>query len=45
MIGELHFGEWRHCGVMDNVSYAQGSAQALVIIHCPHVLPASLSKG
>ena len=27
-----------------NVSYAQGLAQGLVIIHLPHVLTASLRK-
>ena len=31
--------------MVDNVSYVQGSARALVIIHCPHVSTASLSKG
>ena len=31
--------------MVDNVSYIQGSAQALVIIHCPHISVASLSKG
>ena len=30
---------------VDNVSYVQGPAQALVIIHHPHVSTASLSKG
>ena len=30
---------------MDNVSYVQGFAQPLVIIHHPHVSTASLSKG
>ena len=30
-------GTWRHCGVVDNVSYVQGPAQPLVIIHHPHV--------
>ena len=29
----------------DNVSYVQGPAQPLVIIHHPHVSTASLSKG
>ena len=38
-------GTWRHCGVVDNVSYVQGSAQALVIIHRPHISTASQSKG
>ena len=38
-IGELH------SGYMDNVSYVQGSTQVLVIIHCPHISFASLSKG
>ena len=33
------------CGVVDKVSYIQGSALVLVIIHCPHVSTASLSKG
>ena len=37
-------GTWRR-GMMDNVSYIQGSAQALVIIHCPHISTASLRKG
>ena len=32
-------------GVMDNVSYVQGLAQPLVIIHHPHISTASLSKG
>ena len=31
--------------MVDEVSYSQGSAQALVIIHHPHVSNASLSKG
>ena len=31
--------------VVDNVSYIQGLAQPLVIIHHPHVSTASLSKG
>ena len=31
--------------MVDNVSYVQVSAQALVIIHCPHVSTAYLSKG
>ena len=31
--------------VVDNVSYVQGPAQPLVIIHHPHVSTASLSKG
>ena len=31
---------WRHCGVVD-VSYVQGSVQALIIIHCQDVSPAS----
>ena len=31
--------------MVDNVSYVQGSTQALVIIHCPHVSTASLNKG
>ena len=30
--------------MMDNVSYVQGPAQALVTIHHPHVSTASLSK-
>ena len=30
---------------MDNVSYVQGSAQALVIIHCPHVSTTSPRRG
>ena len=38
-------GKRRHCGVMDNILYIQGPSQALVIIHCPHVSTASLSKG
>ena len=35
----------RLSGMMDNISYVQGSAQALVIILWPHVSTASLSKG
>ena len=31
--------------MMDNVSYVQGLAQPLVIIHHPYVSTASLSKG
>ena len=31
--------------MVDNVSYVQGPAQALVIIHHPHISTASLSKG
>ena len=31
--------------MVDNVSYVQGQAQPLVIIHHPHVSTASLSKG
>ena len=31
--------------MVDNVSYVQGSVQALVIIHRPYVSTASLSKG
>ena len=31
--------------MVDNVSYVQGPAQALVIIHHSHVSTASLSKG
>ena len=31
--------------MVDNVSYIQGPAQSLVIIHHPHVSTASLSKG
>ena len=31
--------------MVDNVSYVQGPAQPLVIIHHPHVSTASLSKG
>ena len=38
-------GTWRRRGVMDNVSYVQGLAQPLVIIHHPQVSTASLSKG
>ena len=30
--------------MVDNVSYIQSPTQALVIIHCPHVSTASLSK-
>ena len=30
---------------MDNVSYVRGCAQALVIIHCPHVSTTFLNKG
>ena len=29
----------------DNISYVQGPAQPLVIIHHPHVSTASLSEG
>ena len=36
---------WRHCGMMENVSYVQGPAQVLVIIHHLHVSTVSLSKG
>ena len=38
-------GTWRRCGVMDNVSYVQGPAQVLVIIHHLHISTASPSKG
>ena len=31
--------------MVDNVSYIQGPAQVLVIILCPHVSTAFLSKG
>ena len=31
--------------VVDNVSYVQGPAQLLVIIHHPHVSTASVSEG
>ena len=31
--------------MVDNISYVQGPAQPLVIIHHPHVSTASLSKG
>ena len=31
--------------MLDNVSYVQGTAQALVIIHYPHISTTSLSKG
>ena len=31
--------------MVDNVSYVQGFAQPLVIIHHPHVSTASVSKG
>ena len=31
--------------MLDNVSYIQGPAQALVTIHCPHVSAVSQSKG
>ena len=31
--------------MVDNVSYVQGPAQPLVIIHLPHVSNASLIKG
>ena len=31
--------------VVDNVSYVQGPAQPLVIIHHPHVSTASVSEG
>ena len=37
-------GTWRR-GMVDNVSYVQGPAQPLVIIHHPHVSTASVSKG
>ena len=30
--------------MVDDVSYIRGFAQALVIVHCPHVSAASLSK-
>ena len=36
-------GTWRR-GVVDDASYVQGPAQALVIIHCPHVSTVSLNK-
>ena len=38
-------GTYRRCGVVDNVSYVQGPAQPLVIIHHPYASTASLSKG
>ena len=38
-------GTRRRCGVVDNVSYVQGLAQPLIIIHHPHVSTASVSKG
>ena len=38
-------GTWRRYGIVDNVSYVQDPAQALVIIHHPHISTASLSKG
>ena len=41
----LILGTRRRCGVVDNVSYVQGLAQPLVIIHQPHVSTASMSKG
>ena len=31
--------------MVDNISYIQGFALALVIIHCPHVSTVSQSKG
>ena len=31
--------------MVDNVSYVEGPAQALVIIHLPHISTASLSNG
>ena len=31
--------------MVDNVSYVEGSAQAMEIIHCPHISTACLSKG
>ena len=31
--------------MMDNVSYFQGSAQALAVVKCPNVSTASLSKA
>ena len=31
--------------MVDNISYVQDSAQALVIFHCSHVSTVSLSKG
>ena len=38
-------GTWRRCGLEENVSYVQGPAQPLVIIHNPHVSTTSLTKG
>ena len=31
--------------MVDNISYARGPAQALVIMHYPHISTAFLSKG
>ena len=45
MIGESHSGDMETLWLVDNVSYVQGLAQPLVIIHHPHVSTASLSKG
>ena len=38
-------GAWRLCGMMDDVSFVQGLAQVLEIIHHLHVSTASPSKG
>ena len=38
-------GTWRRCDMVDNISYVQGPAQVLVIIHHLHVLTTPLSKG
>ena len=35
MTGESHSGDMEMMWWVDNISYIQGSAQALVIIHCP----------
>ena len=38
-------GTWRRCGMVDNISYVQGPAQPLVIIHHPHVSTAGSAFG
>ena len=45
MIGESHSGDIKTLWCDGTHSYVQGSAQTLVIIHCPHVSSASLKKG
>ena len=44
MIGELHSGTRRRCGMMDIVSYVQGLARPLVIIHYLYVSTASFER-